>query len=170
MNDDNAEIYNHAAEMLATIDSSFLDLGRIFATAQADNPELYKMLKTLPALEPRTAYYLMNIWKVYGHLPVEKKVLARVGWTKLQTMSKYVTFDNVNWLLDLAQACTDRQLRDTLTGKKPNKDCRVVLLYLKPAQYARYRKAMIAFGAQPFGRGLAGQEKALMALLKMFMS
>ena len=165
MNRTQLEIYNNAAVLLAKLDSSFLDLGRLLRKAQEQDKALFKSLMGLPGLERRTGYYLVSISRTFDPLPVDDKDLAKIGWTRLARITKFVTPKTVNWLLDLARTHTDRELKLALAGKTPPKKARVVLLYLKPKQYAAYREGLLKFGAQEFGRGLAGQEAALMKLI-----
>ncbi len=159
------DIYNRATAMLARLDSSFLDLGRLLRKAQEEDKVLFKSLMGLPGLERRTGYYLIGISRTFDPLPVDDKELGKIGWTRLARIAKFVTPKTATWLLDLARTHTDRELKLALAGKTPVKKTRVVLLYLKPKQYAAYRSGLLKFGAQEFGRGLAGQEEALMKLI-----
>lgn len=159
------DIYNRATALLEKLDSSFLDLGRLLRTAQEEDKAFFKTLMKLPGLGRRTGYYLVAISRTFDPLPVDDKELAEIGWTRLARIAKFVTPKTMNWLLDLARTHTDRELKLALAGKTPNKKMKVVLLYLRPKQYAAYRAAMLKFGAQEAGRGLAGQEAALMKLI-----
>lgn len=160
------EVYKTAVDLVLTLDSSFLDLGRILRKAREEEKELYNSLMRLPGLDPRTAYYLINIDRVFGPLGLDKTELASIGWTKLSSIANHVTEENVHALLGLAKSHTDRQLKAMMTGKKALKKTRVVQLYLSTKQYAMYAAAVVKFGAKKTGKGLADQEPALMKILK----
>ncbi len=81
----------------------------------------------LPNLNTRTAFYLMEIDRVFRPLKIDKSILASIGWTKLARIAKHVTAENVAGLLALASSHTDHDLRAKLSGKVvPPQDARCV--------------------------------------------
>ena len=159
------EIIEHVKKLLKNLDAWFLEIGDILRDAQENDPDLFKQLLALPGLDRRTCYYLASISRTYSKVIVEKKDLLLVGWTKLVTMEKYVTQATVLGLISAAKSHTTHELKELLAGRKINGKSRVVLLYLAPNDYQRYRTALLKYGAYPFGIGLGGQEAALMKLI-----
>lgn len=155
--------YIKAVKYSENVDEYFLELGRILSEAQEAGGDLYKNLMDL--LDRRTAYYLIEIDKAFNPLGVERSELIAVGWTKLARIARHVTQDNVEEMLVLARDSTDRQLRAIVQGETPPKKARVVLLYLRPKHYRRYAQALLMHGATSVGKGLAGQENALMKII-----
>lgn len=96
--------YDKAGSLTERMDDAFLELGRILRTAQAQNGVLFDQLIKIPCLRRRTAFYLMEIDRVFRPLHIRKSDLASVGWTKLARIAKHVTPDNVTELLELARA------------------------------------------------------------------
>lgn len=158
-------LYTKAVDLVKNLDTSFLGLARILSQAQSEQNPLYPSLMKLPGLDRRTAYYLIEIDKVFASLGVDKSILESIGWTKLSRISKHVTKSNVDAMLALAQTHTDRQLQFLLAGKKLPKRIHVVQLFMTPRLYQKYRSAMLTFGATKSPNGLSGQEKALNKLL-----
>lgn len=165
MNVLNIAAYNKAVELIKNLDGSFLELGRILRHAQERNGLLFADLMKIPGLDRRTAYYLIEIDRTFRPLKIDKSLLSSIGWTKLAHIAKHVTPENVIGLLAFALSHTDHELRAKLAGKLVPKNARVVLLYFQPKDYAAYSDAVIEFGAKPTGKGLTGQEPALMKLI-----
>jgi hypothetical protein len=165
MKDSTDEIVQYVKGLLNDLDASFLSLGDILREAQDNDPELFKKLLKLPGLDRRTGYYLASLSRTFSKVIVEKKDLLIVGWTKLVTIEKYVTQETVYGLVSAAKTHTNHELKELMAGKKPRGKSRVVLLYLVPKDYEKYRTALLKFGAYPFGIGLGAQEAALMKLI-----
>jgi hypothetical protein len=53
--------YNQAVVLIANIDDSFLELGRILRDSQEKNGLLFADLLKIPGLNRRAAYYLIEI-------------------------------------------------------------------------------------------------------------
>lgn len=159
------DVIQSAMELIADLENSFLSLGRMLGKARDENNQLFQSLLALPSLDRRTAYYLIAISTTFDALEVDDKELIQVGWTKLATLRPFVTAENVAVLLELAKQHSNYALRQILKGQGPAKDARVVALYLRPKEYETYKKALVSFGAKPVGRGLRGQEEALMKLI-----
>jgi hypothetical protein len=117
----------------------------------------------LVGLSPRKSYALARIARQFDGVPEER--LYVIGWTKLVIIGRYLTDDNLEHLLQLAQQNTARDLEILLRGETPIEDAKVVQLYLAPNDYQRLRAALIKYGAVQSGNGLIKVEAALMALV-----
>lgn len=164
MNDQSLFTYEHICDLCDALDTHFLELGRLLREAQKQNASLFKA--ALKTVGRRKAYYLIAIDEAFNPLGIEHKRLVEVGWTKLTRLTEHVNAENVDELLELALRHTDRQLIAIMSGRQPIAKAHIVQLALKPKQYKRYAKALLKHGATPARRGLANQEKALMALIK----
>lgn len=156
--------YQRIVELAKSINDNFPELGRRLRAAQELGGPLYD--KALQVVGRRTAYYLIEIDRAFASLGVNRARLVAIGWTKLARLTKHVTVHNVDKLLALAEENTDRQLAALMAGEKPVENARTVLLSLKPKHYKLYATALLQHGAKASGRGLSGQEKALMAIIK----
>ncbi len=161
---DNAK-YNRAVELIKNLDGTFLEFGGILRYAQEHDGLLFADLLKIPGLDKRTIYYLIEIDRIFAPLKIDKSLLSKVGWTKLAHMAKHVTPQNVIGLLTFAMSHTDRELQAKMAGKFIPANMRVVRLSLSPKQYVLYAKVLIKFGAKSVGKGLKGQENALMAVI-----
>jgi hypothetical protein len=146
----------------------WLKLGRLlYRLHDMDRGEFRQLTKT-NLLDPRTAYYLRHIGQLISKLRLPKRQVERVGWTKLQVMAAKLTTSNSARLLWLAENKTVQELRRELAKSADEQRPRAVLLRFTDAQYAIFNNALKAHGtkAKEKGRGLVGQEAAILALIK----
>lgn len=120
-------------------------------------------------LSRRRLLYLVSMAE---NLPLSqhRKRLRAIGWTKASVIAAFVKENggaDTGSLLDLAERLTAAQLRVAIASGDLVDGMRCVQLRLTPDQYARFSAVMIQHGATPIaGRGLKGQEEALMLALQ----
>jgi hypothetical protein len=128
-------------------------------------PDVFLKVAEMAGLGKRVAYALARIARQFDDLGVPEERLHAIGWTKLQIVGRYLTEDNADYLLELAETSTVYELESRLRGEIPIEDARVVTLYLSPEQHERFKVKLVANGAVPSGNGLLRKEKALMAIV-----
>jgi hypothetical protein len=144
----------------------FLALGKLLREAQEkDNLSIDQVVKRF-GVHKRKAYYLIQIDQVFGGLDVSRDRLRRVGWTKLAELHPFVTPDNVDRLLTLAEGNPTHRLQALASGEAEGGKTHAVVMYLTDDQYAIFREVLLAHGARTGARGLADKEAALTAALQ----
>ena len=155
---------NDRAEFIAGfIGDRFLRLAWALRDLQDEQPDIFLKVADLVGLSRRKAYALARIARQFDGVPEER--LYFIGWTKLVIVGRYLTDDNLEHLLQLAQQNTAHDLEVLLRGEVPIEGAKVVQLYLSPNDYQRLRAALIKHGAVQSGNGLIKMEAALMALV-----
>ncbi|RUP07742.1 hypothetical protein [Hyphomicrobium sp.] len=147
------------------IGDEFLMKARYFRKVQVETPEQFDSIAKYCEVDRRTAFYWAEIGRVFGELDVDEKRLSAIGWTKAQIIAKYISQDNCEELLTLAEASSAHDLALLMRGQKPVKGTRVVTLYLKPRQYKVFSKVILAHGGSKNGNGLVNKEAALTSAL-----
>lgn len=153
---------------------SFYDLARRLHELQDASATDFRKVSTNGVVGRRRAYQLVRISRVFGPSKIPLSDLEAVGFTKLNLLAeenekgKIFTAAEVEFLVNWAAQHTVRALRDRLAKDTDNQKKRVVAIYLSQAEYLLYRATMIKFGATEIGKGLVGQEKALMKLIASF--
>lgn len=161
---ENKSTLNEQAELIAGfIGDRFLRLAWALRELQDEQPGIFLKVVGLVGLNSRKAYALARIARQFDGVPEER--LYFIGWTKLVIIGRYLTDDNLEHLLQLAQQNTAHDLEVLLRGETPIEDAKVVQLYLAPNDYQRLRAALIKHGAVTSGNGLIKMEAALMALV-----
>ena len=92
--------------------------------------------------------------------------LNRIGWTKLQIIAPYVTKENREELVALAEAHTAVNLKAIMRGEPPILGGRTVVLHFTKKQFAAFAEAILAHGATKNGAGFLDKERALPKALK----
>jgi hypothetical protein len=161
------EMYDKAVTLSKeNFEDNFLDLAGTLRRLYDRDPEQYHKVVEKTDLGSRKAYYLVEISRAFEPLPVHRSKLKSVGWTKLKELSKHVTKDNVDELIELAEGNTVQQLQALMKGEKPKNNAHCVLTYFTPKQYAELEEVLLQNGAQRSGRGLLNKEEAIMNLVK----
>lgn len=142
---------------------NFMRLARALREIQDEQPDIFLRVAKLVGLGKRKAYALARIARQFES--VSEKRLYSIGWTKLQIIGRYLTDENSDYLLQLAEKNTAHDLEVLLRGDTPVAGARVVQLYLAPGDYNRLRAALIANGAIVNGSGVARMEAAVMTLI-----
>ncbi|CAN0654510.1 conserved protein of unknown function [Nitratireductor aquimarinus] len=156
--------FDEKVEFIANfLGDNFLRVARGVRELQDECPDIFLKVAQLAGLSNRKAYALARIARQFENVPEQR--LFVIGWTKLQIIGRYLTDDNSEYLLQLAEQFTAHDLEVHLRGEIPIQDARVVQLYLAQSDYLRLREVLIAFGAIPSGNGLVKMEGALMRLV-----
>ncbi len=159
-------LYDKALELSADVEDNFLELGRSLRQLLERAPKLFRQVVNKGNLGGRKAYYLIKVSRVFDPLPIPRQRLRKVGWTKLQVIAKHVTPDNVDVLLELADATTSKDLERQMRGDKPLGNAHYVLMYFSPKDYAELEDALLKHGGVRSGRGIQNKEEAVLAALR----
>src|SRR5271166_845755 len=116
------EIYEKALSMAKNVEDNFLDLGRQLRQLQDREPELFQKIVEQSDLGRRKAYYLVEVSKTFDPLPISRARLRKLGWTKCQIIGNYVTKDNVEEMVGLAESLPAKQLERQMRGETPVKN------------------------------------------------
>ncbi len=162
----NETIYKRTLELSADVEDNFLELGRALRQLLDRDPELFQQVVNQTNLGLRKAYYLVEVSRVFDPLPIPRARLRKIGWTKLQMIAKQVTLDNVEVLLELAEATTSKDLERQMRGGKPLGNAHCVLMYFSPKDYAELEDTLLKHGGVRSGRGIQNKEEALIAVLR----
>jgi hypothetical protein len=165
------ELFDKAMILSKDVDDTFLELGRTLRQLQDREPQMFQEIVAKSDLGRRKAYYLVDVSRVFDRLQVSRARLKKVGWTKLATIAKQATQDNIDELLDLAEQNNVKELERIVRGKKPLGNSHCVLMYFSPKQYAELEDALVHHGAHKAGRGrgLVEKEKALLRMMRKAM-
>lgn len=162
------EMTEEVIELAKQGDAKFLQIARILrelsdTLAAGPGPDKQKPLEDClkkAKIGRRRAFYLIEIDRVYGQMPVPKKRLAAIGWTKLGLMAKYVEPDHADAWLAFAEKSTVEQLKAFLAGK--DLPSHTLTFKLSNQQYSIIAGTLLANGAYlTSGAGLANKEAAL---------
>jgi len=160
------DLYNKVVELSSTVDENFLELASTLRHLQDTDPEKFRMAVTHTQLGQRKAYYLVTIDRVFSKIPVKKDRLKRIGWTKLNILTRYIDKTNYADLLKKAEDHTAKELEQILQGKEPVSKARAVLAYFNPQDYALLEKALLMFKGQKAGKGIVNKEEAIMNMVR----
>lgn len=152
------------------IGDNFMSAANYFRQIQDTMPEKFSYLAKLTGIGLRKAYYLAAIDRRFQKLGVDRARLSNIGWTKARLISDYVTKENCEDLLALAETSTARELTLKLRKEEPLSGTRCVILYLKPKEYEIFSDVLLAHGASRSGRGLMDKEEALISALAQLKS
>ena len=159
------ELYDAAFALAMAPDDRFLDFARALRRLRDYSNDLFHKLVRELGISQRKAYYLVDVAARTDGLAIPDKRLVAIGWTRLAIVAPHLTRDNAEELIGLAEANTARDLETLMRGEDPGGNERCVQLYLGARQYALYRDAILAHGGKAVGRGLVGQERALMRII-----
>lgn len=162
----NDDLYAKAVSLAKDFDDNFLDLAKTLRQLLDRDPQMFQDVYTKSDIGRRKAYYLVEISRAFDQLPASRARMKKIGWTKLQVMSKYVTKDNIDEMLGLAEEHSAKELESIMRGGKPTDNAHCVLMYFSPKQYDVLERAMLKNGGTRSGRGILDKEEALIAALK----
>ena len=108
------------------IGDNFLRMAKALRELQDEQPDIFLEVAKLAGLSNRKAYALARIARQFENAPEER--LYFIGWTKLQIIGRYLTGENTEYLLKLAEQNTAHDLEVRLRGDTPIADARVVSL------------------------------------------
>ena len=144
----------------------FLTLARRLSEIQDFDPDMFPQVIKAAGIGKRRAYALIQIHNSFWTLDFARERLLGVGWAKAVILARHVDQQNCEKLLRLAEEHTVHNLAVLLSGGKLNANQRVVLLYFSMEEYELFEQMVRFFGAIREGRGLAGKEQALVAMMR----
>jgi hypothetical protein len=166
-NDDEEDgLYFETLLLIARENDKFLTLAANLRALHDTAPDDFRALAKLRILGRRKAYYLVEIDRVFGGDKAMSVRLNRIGWTKLQIIAPYVTKENRESLVTLAEAHTAVNLKALMRGQAPILGGRTVVLHFSKKQFAVFAEAILAHGATANGEGFVDKERALIKALK----
>ena len=160
------DLYHQVVGLAKAVDENFIELGKALRELQDTDPDKFRLALNHSGLKQRKAYYLVTIDRVFSKIPVPKDRLRRIGWTKLNILTRYIDKQNYSELLKKAEQYTAKELEQLLRGEEPMTNARAVLCYFDPKDYALLEKALIMFKGQKSGRGIVNKEEAIMNMVK----
>lgn len=115
----------------------------------------------------RRAFTLTKIFATFSRTSVPVADLELVGWTKLAVIAGYVDKNPARLAeyLQMAKTLSSRDLSLKLGGATEDAN-HTVLLSLNDADFTKFEKYLLKFGAQRNGRGLSDKELAVSKLLQ----
>ena len=147
------------------IGSHFLEGARYLRELQDDAPDDFEHVVEQLGIGRRKAYALAKIDRSFHSLGVPRDQLRKIGWTKLSLLSPYVTANNVDQMLKLAEETTAHELKLILQGEEIDPDGKVIVLYLRKEELFVFEQVLQKFGATKHPRGWLGKEGALIKAL-----
>lgn len=163
---DEDSLYLQTLLMIAKGNDKFLTLAAHLRQLYDTAPEEFRRLAKLRILGRRKAYYLLEVDRIFGGDQEMAVRLNRIGWTKLQIIAPYVTKENREELVALAEAHTAVNLKAMMRGMAPILGGRTVVLHFTKKQFAGFAEAILAHGATKNGAGFIDKERALIKALK----
>jgi hypothetical protein len=146
-------------------EDGFLLLAKRLREVQDKTPELFASVAGLCGIGLRKAFYLARIDRQFRTLGVDGNRLYAIGWSKLRLIGDCINGVNREQLLKLAETCTARELELKMRNVEPVDGTQCVNLYFEPAEYEVFAATILNHGGLKSGRGLTGQEKALIKAL-----
>src|SRR5579863_4454952 len=162
------ELYDRVLVLSSDVEDNFLELGRSLRQLLDRDPDLFQQVAKKGRLGRRKAYYLVDVSRAFDKAPVPRSRLRNIGWTKLQVIGKYVTADNLEDLLELAERISSKELERQMRGEKPISNAHCVLMYFSPKHYAELEDALVKQGGVRSGRGIQNKEEALLRMVRAF--
>jgi hypothetical protein len=147
------------------IDDDFLAAARLLREVQDDAPDMFPTNAKSSGIGLRKAYALAQIDRCFTAFNVDRKLLYKVGWSKLQILCQHINIDNQQQLFALAQTLSAHELLSVLRDPAYSAVKHCVALYFSSDQYEIFRHAVLAHGGKKSGRGLTHKESALVQAL-----
>lgn len=144
------------------IAGSYLSLSRRLASLHKRDRAQFRKEAERRGLSRRRAYYLLRIGQDLQSGRVELKDAKLIGWTKLGLILDKMNARNAARLTRLAKTGSVEELKHALHSGGKRTRLRCVQLYFSPSQYEVFSRALLHHGALRAGRGLKGQEAALL--------
>jgi hypothetical protein len=159
-------LYDKALELSDNVPANFLELGEALAQLYDLDPELFRQLAAKSNMGLRKAYDLVEVSRTLEPLTIPRDQLRKIGWPKLPLIAKHVTPNTLDALLQLAEDTTAKDLERHMRGEKPLGNAHCVLKYFSPKQYAELEETLLKNGGERSGRGIVGEEEALIDALR----
>lgn len=152
--------------MAALAGAGLIEVAQHLRRIEDEHPQQFPLVAKLLGIERREAAYMARIARTFKELEWDEERMLALGWPKLIVLSDYISFSNMNDLLELAEKMTARDLARNLALQPAG--TRPFMLYLTDEQYDRLERVVLAHGAVRTGRppcGLSGKEEALLRAL-----
>lgn len=162
--EETSNLVTKVASLSGAIDENFLELAKALRELQDQDVDEFTRLVNNSPLGRRKAYYLVAIDRTFSKIPVPKARLKRIGWTKLNVLTKSINKSNYAELLKAAETYTAKELEKYLAGEKPATDKKAFLAYLTPEAYETLTEAFHRVGGRRYQRGWSNKGAALTAL------
>lgn len=144
----------------------FLTLACRLREVQNLEPDMFPQVIKIAGIGRRRAYALIQIDNSFRKLDFDRDRLLGVGWAKAVILARHIDQENCEKLLGFAEEHTVHDLAVLLSGGTLNANQRIVLLYFSMEEYELFEQMVRFFGAVREGRGLAGKEHALVAMMR----
>jgi hypothetical protein len=143
-------LYDKALELSDNVPANFLELGEALAQLYDLDPELFRQLATKSNMGQRRASYLIEVSRAVEALAIPRDQLGKIGWPKLQLISKHLTPNTLDALLRLAEESTVKDLEHHARGwKRPAGNAHCILRYFSPKSYEQLEGALVSNGGAP---------------------
>lgn len=153
-------------ELAGAVDENFLELAKALRELQDTDVDEFTRIVNNSGLGKRKAYYLVAIDRTFSKIPVPKLRLKKIGWTKLNVLTKSINKSNYAELLKAAEQYTAKELEKYLSGQKVSAKKKAFLAYLSPEDYEELRHAFLRVGGKPYQRGFSNKGASLAAVCK----
>ena len=163
----------HVLALAVKPTKSFHAFARALCAAHDEDRAFLHEVEQVAGIKRRALFYLLNVGKLLDDYDVSEVQAERIGWTKLQIISRYVAKQPrrlsqlaMKTKLEIAARTSAHALPTALEAQDtPSRgSLRSILLRIPDEQYADVEAALIACGAERKGRGLIGKEAALVQL------
>lgn len=155
-----------AMQMANAVDEHFLELAKTLRELQDTDPDEFTRVVNNSGLGKRKAYYLVGIDRTFSKIPVPKLRLKKIGWTKLNVLTRAITKANYADLLKAAETYTAKELEKYVAGQKPEEKKRAFLAYLSPEDYEALQLAFARVGGIRYQRGFSNKGASLAAVCR----
>lgn len=161
------DLASKVENMSKAIDENFLELAKSLRELQDQDADEFTRVVGNSQLGKRKAYYLVSIDRTFSKIPVPKARLKKIGWTKLNVLTRAINKSNYAELLKAAESMTAKELDAHLSGRPvPTEKKKAFLAYLSPEDYEHLAKAFARVGGVRYQRGWSNKGAALAALAK----
>ncbi len=144
---------------------TFFELGIALATLFEHHPQAFAQVIAEAGISRRRAYYVLGLRERFAPFMAHEGRLRAIGWTKLTVLAPFITSENIEEMLALAETNSAKRLAQVVAGVTQPPVLRCVLLYLAPQDYVRFSEVVIQHGGKRRGRQLIGSEAALMTII-----
>jgi len=157
--------------LAASLDENFIDLARSLRDMLETTPKEFHRFVMKSGLGKRKCYYLVNIDKAFRKTGVARERLRHLGWTKAKVLTPYITKENAQQLLVMAETHTALDLERILkAGKKDVPRKKAVVFHCDDKEFNILQKALLRNGAKEAPRGLVRKEEALLKIVRKALS
>lgn len=142
--------------------------------AHSNNPAVMHEVVGVAGIKRRALFYLSDVGGFLTEHNITEDQAERIGWTKIQIVARHVRRHTlvgkrmIQRYLTIAERTTAHRLPAALKNQDTDLTVasRTVLLRIPADAYPALENALLTCGARKQGRGLAGKEEAIMALVQ----